>query len=154
MMPREVNLYAREVAIVDPSSPDYRVDAGPYNWRGLLAQSLFFNVVENSFRAASDDQIRLMLAKKPFWHDYFASTKQFNMRRWNDGDDFLVNYVGHPLQGSVADYIFIQNDPVGRQLEIGSNPALLEDPLPCLLMVRGLQHPLRDQLPRRGRHRQ
>ncbi len=122
MMPREVDLNGREVPIVDPSDPNYRVDAGPYNWRGLLAQSLFFNVVENSFRAASDDQIRLMLAKKPFWHDYFASTKQFNMRRWNDGDDFLVNYVGHPLQGSVADFIWIQNDPVGRQLEISSNP--------------------------------
>jgi hypothetical protein len=122
LMPREVDLYAREVPIVDPSSPGYRVDAGHYDWRGLLAQSLFFNVVENSFRAASDDQIRLMLAKKPLWHDYFASTKQFNMRRWNDGDDFLVNYVGHPLQGSVADFIFIQNDPVGRQLEISSNP--------------------------------
>ncbi len=122
MMPRSVDLYAREVPVVDPSSPDYRVDAGPYNWKGLLAQSLFFNVVENTFRAASDDQIRLMLAKKPFWHDYIASTKQFNMHRWNDGDDFLVNYIGHPLQGSVADFIFIQNDPVGRQLEIGSNP--------------------------------
>ena len=122
LMPRGPNLNATEVPIVDPSDPGYRVDAGPYNWRGLLAQSLFFNVVENTFRAASDDQIRLQLAKKPFWHDYFASTKQFNMRRWNDGDDFLVNYVGHPLQGSVADYIFIQNDPVGRQLEISSNP--------------------------------
>jgi len=123
VMPREVDLNAREVPIVDPAAPGYRVNAGPYNWRGLLAQSLFFNVVENSFRAASDDQIRLMLAKKPFWHDYFASTKQFNMRRWNDGDDFLVNYIGHPLQGSVADFIFIQNDPVGRELEIGSDPA-------------------------------
>jgi hypothetical protein len=123
MMPRSVDLNAREVPIVDPSSPNYRVDAGPYNWRGLLAQSLFFNVVENTFRAASDDQIRIMLAKKPFWHDYFASTKQFNMRRWNDGDDFLVNYIGHPLQGSVADFIYIQNDPVGRELEIGSDPA-------------------------------
>ncbi len=122
LMPRGPNLTAIEMPIVDPGAPGYRVDAGPYNWRGLLAQSLFFNVVENSFRAASDDQIRNMLAKKPFWHDYFASTKQFNMRRWNDGDDFLVNYVGHPLQGSVADFIWIQNDPAARQLEISSNP--------------------------------
>ena len=122
LLPHEINPNAREVPIVDPSSPDYRVNAGPYNWHGLLAQSLFFNVVENTFRAFSDVQMQVMLAKKPFWHDYFASTKQFNMRRWNDGDDFLVNYVGHPLQGAVADYIWIQNDPVGRELEISSNP--------------------------------
>ncbi len=92
----------------------------PYHWSGLIGQSLFFNVVENSFRAASDDQIRILLAKKPFWHDYFASVKQFNMGRWNDGDDFLVNYVGHSMQGAVSGFIEIQNDPVGRQQEISA----------------------------------
>ncbi|AXC14944.1 hypothetical protein ACPOL_5698 [Acidisarcina polymorpha] len=121
-MPPAFNLEAHEVPIVDPASDTYAA-AGPYNWRGLFAQSLFFNVVENTFRSASDDQIRNMLAHKPFWHDWLASTKQFNMRRWNDGDDFLVNYVGHPMQGAVSGFIEIQNDPVGRQLEIGANRA-------------------------------
>lgn len=120
LMPPGVNLGATEVPIVDPSAPGYGV-RGSYNWGGLLAQSLFFNVVENSFRAASDDQIRRLLANKPFWHDWAASMKQFNMRRWNDGDDFLVNYVGHPMQGAVSGFIEIQNDPVGRELEIGAN---------------------------------
>ena len=91
-----------------------------YHWGGLLAQSLFFNVIENGFRAASDDQIRNLLANKPFWHDYAASIRQFNMRRWNDGDDFLVNYTGHPMQGAVSGFIEIQNDPKGRELEIGA----------------------------------
>jgi hypothetical protein len=91
-----------------------------YHWGGLFAQSLFFNVVENSFRIASDDQIRYLMAKKPFWHDWSASMKQFNMRRWNDGDDFLVNYVGHPMQGAVAAYIEIQNSPKDRQLQISA----------------------------------
>src|SRR5579871_1577761 len=94
-----------------------------YNWHGLLAQSLYFNAIESSFRIASDDQIRYLLATKPFWHDYFASMKQFNMRRWNDGDPFLVNYVGHPMQGSVSSYIEIQNDPIGRQQEISATSA-------------------------------
>jgi hypothetical protein len=92
-----------------------------YHWDGLLAQSLFFNVIENSFRAASDDQIRTLLSSKPFWHDYAASIKHFNMRRWNDGDDFLVNYVGHPMQGAVSGFIEIQNDPGGRDLKIAAN---------------------------------
>jgi hypothetical protein len=94
-----------------------------YHWRGLIAQSLFFNVIENSFRAASDDQIRTLLASKPFWHDYVASIRQFNMRRWNDGDDFLVNYVGHPMQGAVSGFIEVQNDPAGREQEIGATRA-------------------------------
>jgi hypothetical protein len=94
-----------------------------YHWGGLIAQSLFFNVIENTFRAASDDQIRTLLASKPFWHDYVASIRQFNMRRWNDGDDFLVNYVGHPMQGAVSGFIEVQNDPTGREQEIGANRA-------------------------------
>ena len=91
-----------------------------YHWRGLIAQSLFFNAVETSFRLANDDQIRYLVARKPFWHDYFASMRQFNMGRWNDGDDFLTNYVGHPMQGAVAGYIEIQNDPTGRQQELSA----------------------------------
>jgi hypothetical protein len=106
----------------DLGDDDVRVKEG-YHWSGLFAQSLFFNVVENAFRAASDDQIRTLLAKKPFWHDYVASIRHFDMRRWNDGDDFLVNYVGHPMQGAVSGFIEIQNDPTGRQLEISANRA-------------------------------
>lgn len=92
-----------------------------YHWKGLLIQSLEFNAIENSVRLASDDQIRIFLVNKPFWHDYAASLKQFNIRRWNDGDDFLVNYIGHPLEGAVAGYIEIQNDPKARMLEISGN---------------------------------
>jgi hypothetical protein len=105
--------------LVNPLSPEFGVPEH-YHWGGLIAQSLFFNVVENSFRAASDDQIRTLLAHKPFWHDYAASMRQFNMRRWNDGDDFLVNYVGHPMQGAVSGFIEIQNDPTGREQEISA----------------------------------
>src|SRR5215469_5684552 len=91
-----------------------------YHWDGLIAQSFFFNVFESAWRMASDNQIRFLVARKPFWRDYIASIHQFNMGRWNDGDDFLVNYIGHPLQGSVSSYIEIQNDPTGRQQEISA----------------------------------
>jgi hypothetical protein len=106
----------------DPDDGDFRVKEG-YHWSGLIAQSLFFNVIENGFRVASDDQIRTLLATKPFWHDYVASMNQFNMGRWNDGDDFLVNYVGHPMQGAVSGFIEIQNDPTGREQEISATRA-------------------------------
>ncbi|HEX7157397.1 MAG TPA: hypothetical protein VF214_00175 [Edaphobacter sp.] len=91
-----------------------------YHWGALIAQSYFFNLSESAWRIAMDDQIRYLMAKKPFWHDYVASMKQFNMRRWNDGDDFLVNYIGHPMQGAVSAYIEIQNSPRDRNLEISA----------------------------------
>jgi hypothetical protein len=89
--------------------PEYSAEASRYHWTGLLVQSFEFNVIEDAFRMGSDNMLRSLLVTKPFWHDYFASLGQFNMRRWNDGDDFLVNYIGHPLQGSVTGYLEIQN---------------------------------------------
>ena len=99
--------------------PDDASSYGSYHWSGLLVQSLAFNVIENLFRAATDENIGLAIAHKPFFHDYVKSMQQFNMGRWNDGDDFMVNYIGHPLQGSVSGFIEVQNDPRGRQTEFG-----------------------------------
>ena len=120
LAPRRQKSETSEANTVNIGS-DHSLKSEHYHWRGLLAQSLFFNVIENGFRAASDDQIRNLLANRPFWHDYAASIRQFNMGRWNDGDDFLVNYTGHPMQGAVSGFIEIQNDPRGRELEISAN---------------------------------
>lgn len=109
-----------EAAELAPELDDEPWRHEKYHWGGLIVQSFFFNAFENAWRMASDDQIRYLVARKPFWHDYIGSIHQFNMGRWNDGDDFLVNYIGHPLQGSVSSYIEIQNDPTGRQQEISA----------------------------------
>ena len=104
---------------VDPwQQPQRRPETKPkYHWKGLLLQSLEFNVAENGFRLASDDTMRYQIAHQPFWHNYVASVKQFNMGRWNDGDDFIVNYVGHPLQGSVGAFLEIQNSETQSRLQ-------------------------------------
>jgi hypothetical protein len=93
--------------------------AGPYLWRGLIWQTAEFNVIENGFRVSADNVMRDTLAHRPFWHNYAASMGQLNMRRWNDGDTFIVNYIGHALHGSVAAMIEIQNSPTDRRLEWG-----------------------------------
>ena len=100
------------------STPDEAGDY-PYEWRGLIWQSVEFNITENVFRTSEDYVMRDLLAHKPFWHDYLASMKQWNMRRWSDGDDFLVDDVGHPIQGAVSAYIEIQNSPKDARIEWG-----------------------------------
>jgi len=92
-----------------------------FHLRTALLQSLGFLVLEHAFRAANDPYLRYLLVHKPFWHDYLASANDFRMNRWGDGDDFLVNYIGHPLQGSVSGNIFIQNDPEGRSAKFGKS---------------------------------
>jgi hypothetical protein len=90
-----------------------------YHWKGLLWESFAFFGVENTQRLMADYYFRHTTADNPFWHNYIASLKHWNWRRWNDGDDFLVAYIAHPMQGSVTDFIEIQNDPQGRSLRIG-----------------------------------
>jgi hypothetical protein len=110
-----------------PVAPEAQVNgeagdaAPPYNWRGLLLQSLEFNVIENGFRVASDHNMRDQLAHKPFWRDYANSLDHFQMNRWNDGDDFLVNYLGHSMQGAVGADLEIQNSPRDARIRWGES---------------------------------
>ena len=88
-----------------------------YQWRGLIWQSVEFDVVELTFRSTSDNVLRDLVIHKPFWHDWLASMQQWNMRRFSDGDDFLVDDVGHPIQGAVSAFIEIQNSPTDSRIE-------------------------------------
>jgi hypothetical protein len=92
-----------------------------FHLRAALLQSLGFLLLEHGFRFANDPYLRYLVFHKPFWSDYLASAGNFNMNRWGDGDDFLVNYIGHPLEGSVSGNIFIQNDPEGRSARFGKS---------------------------------
>src|SRR5262249_4086410 len=62
-----------------------------FHWGPALWQSLEFLVLEHAFRIANDHEARYLLLHRPFWHDYFASASHFDMSRWGDGDDFIVN---------------------------------------------------------------
>ena len=80
-----------------------------------------FLVVGHAFRLANDDGARYLLFHKPFWHDYWSSTANFHMSHWGDGDSFLVNYIGHPMEGAVYGDIFLNNDPKGRAARFGKS---------------------------------
>jgi len=91
--------------------------------KGLLWQSLAFTGVEDGFRLATDHYMRHLVADGPFWHNYFASLGQWHMDRWSDGDDFLVDDIGHPMQGAVSAFIEIQNSPSQRVLRLSNSKA-------------------------------
>jgi hypothetical protein len=101
----------------DPNNPP----SERFHLRGMLWQSLAFQGVENVYRLITDANMRRLTADKPYWADYFASLNQWNMRRWWDGDDFLVDYIGHPMEGGVASFIEIQNSPRQRLARFGTS---------------------------------
>src|SRR5580704_13154522 len=95
-------------------------DAGKFNLKGALIESFNSNLFFDVWRVAFDPFMRYNLSHKPFFHDWFASYGGYDMHRWGDGDDFIVNDVGHPLEGGVFGRIFLIHSP-NSQVVIGKN---------------------------------
>jgi hypothetical protein len=95
------------------SSQDEGVD-----WSGLTQQSLRFLVVQHGFRLATEAGTRQGM-RGAFLPTYAESIR--SMHGWADGDPFYVNYLGHPMMGSVANRIFEQNDRRYRGAVFGKN---------------------------------
>jgi len=89
------------------------------NWMGLINQSLRFLALEHTFRLATEQGTREGLSQIP--RGYLNSVGR--LHGWSDGDPFYVNYVGHPMQGAVAGYIWAQNDRRYLHVEFGRNLA-------------------------------
>jgi hypothetical protein len=120
--PKRLTISATEfdLSSVKPILPAPR-PSERFHWKAALWQSFGFLVVGHAFRLANDGGARYLLFHKPFWHDYWASADNFHMSRWGDGDSFLVNYIGHPMEGAVAGDIFLNNDPKGRSARFGKS---------------------------------
>ncbi|HEY0565011.1 MAG TPA: acyloxyacyl hydrolase, partial [Terriglobales bacterium] len=56
-----------------------------------------------------------------FWKRYLDSVRHYAYSKWADGNPLLDDYVGHPMMGSITNYLWIQNDPRGAPLEFGNN---------------------------------
>jgi hypothetical protein len=89
------------------------------DWRGLMGSSMRFIMVQHAFRLGTEQGTRDGM-KGPFWAGYANSVG--NMHGWSDGDQFYVNYIGHPIQGAVAGHIFANRDPQYWGVEFGRDP--------------------------------
>lgn len=88
------------------------------DWGHLYLQSFAFLSFEHAFRCATEEGTRQDFAG-PFFQGYFKAGG--NLHGWSDGDPFLVNYVGHPMQGAVTGYIWTHNDRAYRDIQFGEN---------------------------------
>ncbi|MBX7222430.1 MAG: hypothetical protein K1Y36_20950 [Blastocatellia bacterium] len=89
-----------------------------FQWAPAFKQSFHFLIIQHLFRFGTESGTRSEF-NGPFFKDYFKSVG--SLRGWDDGDPFLVNYIGHPMQGAVTGYIQIHNDPKGICQEVGFN---------------------------------
>jgi hypothetical protein len=102
---------------VDADGSDVGVQHTPqlhsekFQLKQALVQSVNVTLFQHAWRFAWDPSMRYLLIHKPFFHDWSASYTDYHMNRWSDGDNFLVNDVGHPLEGAAFGRVFLQNDP-------------------------------------------
>ena len=87
-------------------------------WGNLTVASLNFLTIQHAFRIATEQGTRNDLGG-PFLKNYLNAVG--NLHGWADGDEFYVNYVGHPMEGAVSGFMWIHNDRRFRAAEIGKN---------------------------------
>ena len=73
-----------------------------------FVDSLKLVMIEHVFRIAFQEKTRREL-DGPFWPDYRRSLRV--PRKWEDSDDWWVNYIGHPIHGAAAGYIWLDHEP-------------------------------------------
>ncbi len=121
-----VEAVVSEVVASDASSAEaepgaaaaFKETSEAVQWKPLLSQSMLFLGVQHGFRFATEEGTREGM-RGPFLNGWYQSLSA--LHGWSDGDPFYVNYVGHPLQGAVAGYLFQANDPKYRAIEFGNN---------------------------------
>src|SRR4051812_20706726 len=89
-----------------------------FQWKPALLQAGMFLGIQHGVRLATEEATRAELTG-PFVGDWFRSVR--SIRGWNDGDPFIVNYVGHPMMGAVSGFIAVQNDTEYRRATFGRN---------------------------------
>jgi hypothetical protein len=91
---------------------------GKVQWKSLMGSSLMYLGVMHSFRLATEAGTREGLHNSVVG-GYFKALGA--MHGWSDGDGLYENYLGHPIQGAVSGYIWIQHDPRYREVQFGKD---------------------------------
>jgi hypothetical protein len=104
-------------AFVEGVSPSPQATRG-IDWYHLFLSSFNFLAVEHAFRCATEQGTRDGFSG-PFFKDYLDAAG--NLHGWADGDPFLVNYIGHPMEGAVSGFIWQHNDRAYRSVVFGKN---------------------------------
>ncbi len=99
------------------NNPSQIEDKEKFHWKPALIQSGIFLGIQHGFRLTEKRTQRELGG--PFFRDWAQSVK--NLRGWEDGDSIFINYVAHPLQGSLTGRIFVNNSDRAKKQEFGKS---------------------------------
>lgn len=83
----------------------------------LVISSAIFNAFQNAGNLYTGYWYRYETTHGEWWNRYVNSVEGWRWNVWSDDNPFLDDYVGHPMMGSITDYLWIQNDPKSMTLE-------------------------------------
>jgi hypothetical protein len=86
--------------------------------KAAIADSLKLLALEHAARITFQEKTRRGL-RGDFWADYKRSVRWPG--QWEDTDSWPVNYIGHPLHGAAAGYIWLDHDPHSNREAFGLN---------------------------------
>lgn len=111
--------YAQTGNVTPDSSLEQDASAlapAPSTLKGAVADSFRLLLIEHTTRVAFQQKTRAELSG-PFLRDYFRSVKI--PRTWNDGDSAGVNYIGHPIHGAAAGFIWLDHEDGAHDPKLG-----------------------------------
>jgi hypothetical protein len=85
------------------------------HWASLIGEELLYISVKNAYRM-SQSKTRDSLGG-PFFNDWGYILQHIDVDQWSDGGKWFTNDVGHPLDGSIAAFIYRRNDDNTRNLK-------------------------------------
>jgi hypothetical protein len=89
-------------------------------WKAAVADSLKLLLIEHTTRVAFQSKTRRGLGG-PFFEDYRRSVKI--PETWDDGDSWAVNYIGHPIHGAAAGFIWLDHEDGAHDADLGFSQA-------------------------------
>lgn len=113
LLPAAAMLIGPAVCARAQTAPDLETPVSS-TWKPALEDSLRLLLIEHGTRMMQPSVRRNL--EGPFVRDYRMSLRV--PTTWDDGDSWVVNYIGHPVQGSAAARIWLDNLPAGRRSDV------------------------------------
>lgn len=85
--------------------------------RQLVISAALYNAFQNAGNLYTGYWYRYETTTGKWWDRYVNSVEDWRWNVWSDNNPFLDQYVGHPMMGSITNYLWIQNDPKSMPLE-------------------------------------
>ncbi len=91
------------------------------NWGHLAIEASLYLTFQNAGNVYTGYWYRWETTHGKWWDRYIDSAAGWRWDRWSDDNPFLDDYVGHPIMGSITNWMWIQNDGKGKTVEQGNN---------------------------------